>query len=477
MGGTLNIARADEGAATALEGHGVSLASQGTSALVYDTLVQYDSSMQPQPQLAESWDLASDYTQIKLNLRKGIQYHTGRELTADDIKWNVLRVRDPKANATQLIGMSGWFTTIDTPDKYTVVLKAEQPRSSMFDLFSYLNIADQQTVEGPDSQSKAVGTGAFTLAEWVPGDHWHFLKNKAFWQSGRPYLDEVVIRIVSDPQSRSAQLEAGAVSVDNSPTPVNTVRLLNDPKYNAILIPGIVYLMCLNTTRPPTDNQLVRQALNYAIDRKRWVDTILLGQGSPQALPWPGSSPAYEANKQSAYAFDLEKARSLLEQAGVLSADLDFTYSSQYSELGNLGQIYQADLSKLGIKLNLIPLDFAAWASQSTSLKYNGMTVGVTQFNNVQPSTLPLTSVFWNLTSNIAGFKSDQYAQLTQQVLTEPDASRRQQATSAFNDFILDQSVTVSFALGNRGLLASTNVHDAGQGLNAALQLTNTWVA
>lgn len=477
MGGTLNIARADEGAANALEAHGVSLASQGTAALVYDTLVQYDSSMQPQPQLAESWDLASDYTQIKLNLRKGVQFHTGRELTADDIKWNVLRVRDPKANATQLIGMSAWFQTIDTPDKYTVVLKADQPRSSMFDLFSYLNIADQQTVEGPDSQSKAIGTGAFTLAEWVPGDHWHFLKNKAFWQTSRPYLDEVLIKIVADAQSRSAQLEAGAVAVDNSPTPVNTVRLLKDPKYNAVLIPGIVYLMCLNTTKRPTDDKLVRQALNYAIDRKRWVDTILLGQGTAQALPWPQTSPAYEPDKQSAYTFDLDKAGSLLKQTGVSSAALDFTYSSQYSELGNLGQIYQSDLAKIGITLSIVPLDFPAWASQSSSLQYNGMTVGVTQFNNVQPSTLPLTSVFWNLTSNIAGFKSDQYAQLTQQVLTQPDAGKRKQATSAFNDFILDQSVTVSFALGNRGLIASTDVHDAGQGLNAALQLTNAWVA
>src|SRR5947209_1035766 len=84
-------------------------------------LIEYDNKLQPQPMLAESWDVSKDFKQIKLNLRKGVQFHSGRELTSDDVKYNVLRARDPKVGAGQFNKQSNWFSTIDTPDKYTVV--------------------------------------------------------------------------------------------------------------------------------------------------------------------------------------------------------------------------------------------------------------------------------------------------------------------------------------------------------------------
>ena len=101
--------------------------------LAFDRLIQYDDQLQPQPMLAESWDLSSDLKQIKFNLRKGVQFHTGREFTSDDVKWNLLRVRDPKSPSVGFRNQSNWFTTIETPDKYTIILKSEQPRPALFD--------------------------------------------------------------------------------------------------------------------------------------------------------------------------------------------------------------------------------------------------------------------------------------------------------------------------------------------------------
>ena len=124
-GGTLRIADMD---LPRLDGHLIYTNGINISWIPYDRLVQYDDKMQPQPMLAESFDVASDATQIRFTLRKGVQFHSGRELTSDDVKWNLLRVRDPKLGVAQLATQSAWFTSIETPDKYTVVLKTEQPR-------------------------------------------------------------------------------------------------------------------------------------------------------------------------------------------------------------------------------------------------------------------------------------------------------------------------------------------------------------
>ena len=147
--------------------------------LPFDHLTAYDDQRKPQPRLAESWDVSSDFKQIKLVLRQGVQFHSGRELTSDDVKYNLLRVRDPKVGVSQLRTLSSWFQTVDTPDKYTVVLGADQPRPAMFDLFEYLNIVDQTTMEGsPDDRKKLVGTGPFVLTEYQQGDHFSFTRNK-----------------------------------------------------------------------------------------------------------------------------------------------------------------------------------------------------------------------------------------------------------------------------------------------------------
>src|SRR5262249_19154516 len=146
---------------------------------------------EPQPMLAESWDAPSDLSQIRLNLRKGVVYSTGRELTSDDIKWNVQRTADPRSfpNPTTYTGQnvipSKWWTGIETPDKYTVILKSDTPRPAAFDYFEHLNILDPQTVARLDyTQIAPVGTGPFVQAEYMPNDHRRYVKNAQYWQAG-----------------------------------------------------------------------------------------------------------------------------------------------------------------------------------------------------------------------------------------------------------------------------------------------------
>jgi peptide/nickel transport system substrate-binding protein len=195
-GGTLRIGRSNE--PSNLDGSLISPYGVNSTWMALDRLMAYDDNLQPQPRLAESWELRSDSTQIKLNLRHGVTFHGGRDFTSDDVKYSLLRVRDPKIGAAQLLAFSSWFTDIQTPDKYTIVLKTDVPRAGIFDAFEYLYIVDQPTVEGPDAKTKVVGTGPFMWSEWQPGVSLRMDRNPNFWEAGKPYFDALLFTTIPD---------------------------------------------------------------------------------------------------------------------------------------------------------------------------------------------------------------------------------------------------------------------------------------
>ena len=103
---------------------------------MYDPLLTYDDTLQPTPHLVESWEQNSDLTQIKLNLRRGVTFHNGREFTSDDVAYNVQRAADPtKSSPVQLVGLAKVWS-VETPDKYTAILKTDQTRIGVFDLLT-----------------------------------------------------------------------------------------------------------------------------------------------------------------------------------------------------------------------------------------------------------------------------------------------------------------------------------------------------
>src|SRR6185437_9477195 len=287
--------------------------------------LEQDEKLVPQPRLAESFDWSSDGKQLKLNLLKGVQFHTGRELTADDIVWNLKRATgDNKLNGGVWVATFRPMTSVEAADKYTVVLKSEQPWPGVFDALELLNIVDPVTMQGPDGPRKPVGTGPMTFAEWAQGDHIRVARNKNYWQSGRPYLDEIYTTVMRDAQAMVVALESGALDLVLNPPLNDFVRLQKGGTYQTQANPlsGSYYALVPNVTVSPLDNKQVRQALNYAIDRQRIVDQVLQGVGRTEDLPWAPSSPAYEPDKNTRYAFDLDRAKLLLAGAGVSGVKL-----------------------------------------------------------------------------------------------------------------------------------------------------------
>jgi peptide/nickel transport system substrate-binding protein len=469
-GGTLRIGMPSEPAN--VDGHIRTIGSDLTYWLAFDRLIDYDEKAQPQPALAESWDVAPDYKTVTFHLRKGVMYHSGREFTSDDVKWNFLRVRDPELRGSTLGAYSMWWTSIDTLDKYTVTLTSDQPRPTMFDSLQLFNMLDQPSMEGPDAKSSAVGTGPFVLKEWVQGDHFTFAKNPNYWKTGRPSLDGLLCRVFRGEQPAMSELEGGTIDAMRMTSVADVVRLKADPHYTewAHPNPGTFYELGFSVTKPPFDNKVVRQALNYAFNRQYFAQTIYQGTAVPSALPWSSSSPAYQADKSGAYAFDLDKSRSLLAQANVSGLEMEVALQSGQSLITSMMQVYQADLAKVGVKFNINMMEAAAWLDQVNNVKYNGLYFSGDNNAHVNPGTLWSSSPGWRpVPGNNSGWKDDQWTQLVTGLVTEPDPAKQKVMIPQMNDFVLDQSWIFAIASNPAILMTAHTV----QGLVPAMY--NGW--
>jgi peptide/nickel transport system substrate-binding protein len=299
------------------------------------------------------------------------------------------------------------------------------------------------------------------FAEYAQGDHLRLVKNANYWRPGHPYLDEILISIHTDAQAAVVALEAGALDLISYGLPVtDTLRLQQDPQYQVLLNDrtGTSWDAFLNCTREPTNDKLVRQALSYALDRQHMADAVWHGAEKPITLPWSSASPAYDATKNGLFAFDLDKARSLLAQAGVKSTQLDIIWPAGPPEYSTLAQIYQADLGKLGFQVALKPVEAGAINAINTSLDYRGVRLGQFSLGQLKPAS-GMLGIVYGPDRNFSGFTADAYTQLVNQAVTETDPVRQSQLYGQVNDYYLDQAWALPIVPSPERAAARTNVH------------------
>ncbi|MBV9898911.1 MAG: ABC transporter substrate-binding protein [Chloroflexi bacterium] len=445
---------------------------------VWDLLGVEDEKLNLTPVLAESLDWSADARQLKFNLHKGVTWHTGREFTSDDVRWNLERVRDPKVGGGILASYVKPLTAIETPDKSTIVLKSDDPWPGVFDFIQHLNMIDPVTAQGPDGPNKPVGTGPFMFAEYAQGDHLRLTKNKDYWRSSLPYLDEIVFTIFRDPQSMAAQFEAGALDGVLTPTLRDTQRYQQDPTKFQVLLnrpAGDALMILCNCTVEPTNNKQLRQALDYALDRQRIVDTVLLGISRPMDLPYLPPSPAFDESKNAYYTFDLDKARALLQSANISNLELNFNFTSTSTEFSAIAQIYAADLAKIGVKLNLVPTEPVTLTQQLVTQKYSGLASATSLYGSLHPGLMS-GNPYYNPLNNWSGFHDPTYTDLATAITVEVDPARQQQVYAHWRDFVLDQAFSLPIAQSVPRTVVSPRVHGLQYTMAEMLKATEAWL-
>lgn len=303
---------------------------------VYDTLVYQTADGDFVPGLATEWEISDNGLVYTFHLRQDVTFHDGTPFNAEAVKFNLNRIADPETKSQKAALMLGPYDHCDVVDEYTVKVFFREPYAPFLDSLSqvYLGMASPTAVEkwGADYQMHQVGTGPFMFKEYVPKDHLTLVCNPNYnWapaifnHQGPAYLDEIEFRFFVDPATRALALEAGEAHVIGEIPPQDAARLEDNPAFKIVPvpIPGQPLQAFLNTTKSPTDDLRVRQALLYATDREAIVQAIFreyspVAWGPLSAVTW-----GYNEAVVGQYKYDPAKARELLDEAGWQDTDGD----------------------------------------------------------------------------------------------------------------------------------------------------------
>jgi peptide/nickel transport system substrate-binding protein len=355
--------------------------------LVYDGLVYIKADFSAAPMLAESWDNPDDKTWI-FHLRKGVKFHNGQVLTADDVKYTFDTILDPKLNAPGRGNLSV-IQKVEAVDANTVKFTLA---SAFSPFLAYMGqgIVPKAVVEaaGSDLANKPVGTGPFKFVSWQRAASIVVEAFPDYW-GGRPKLDRVEFKIVPDNSARVVALESGDLDLVISPlSPQDVLRMTNKQGFTVERIPAAGYTYInLNCSDPILADVKVRQALEYLVNREQITSTIYKGIGQVAKGPIPPGMWAYSADLP-AYDYNVDKAKQLLDDAGWKAgadgkrskngAPLKITLRTHTEDPDRRTVIeaLQAEFVKAGITADTAVTDFASLLPDLNAGKYQFVVIG-----------------------------------------------------------------------------------------------------
>ena len=327
--------------------------------------MKYGTDFAIKPELAQSWQIKNAGKQIVFKLREGVRFHDGTPFDANAVKWNIDHRLDEAAASPQRQLLAPIIDSVDVVDPTTVNFNLKQPSPGLLGLLGerpgFMMSPTAVKKFGKEFGSNPVGTGPFVFKEWLRGSHITVERNAAYWEAGKPYLDRVVFRDISDAVVGAQRVITGELDfvAELSPTSITPIRSRPGLK----LVPITVarwYSLQWRVDKPPFDNLKLRQAIAHAIDRKRLNDIVMAGQGSVSDGPTPPGLWWHDANIKS-YPYDPQKARTLLKEAGHGSG-FEFVLSTpQVGDLQRINQLIQEQAAAAGIKLTLSPVAATEW--------------------------------------------------------------------------------------------------------------------
>lgn len=379
--------------------------------LVYESLVHYpNDSLKAQPKLAESWTIADDGKTVTLKLRTDVKFHSGRQFTSEDVKFSLETYADPKWNG-QLKSTAQAIEKIDTTDPATAVLHLKHPLGNILDLLDIVPIVDKDSFAGIGDGSKYVGTGPFKFEKWTPNARLRFTKNTAYWVPERPYLDAVDISVISDATAQANQLRSGQIDFAYGISSLDIERLEKGGKVKKVQLVGAETQIYVGTNveADGLSDKRVREAIAFALDRDRILAEVFRGGGYTANLPWPKTSPAYDAKLNTTYGRDVAKAKSLLADYGEKVPKLTFNYQSPSPLFEATAQIVQANLKEIGIEVELEPLDPPTFVARLIGGRLPGLWTTYHSWAQYTPSTLTVSAYPFNALKNTSHYSSPTY--------------------------------------------------------------------
>jgi peptide/nickel transport system substrate-binding protein len=342
---------------------------------MFDALVSTDKQNKIIPSVATSWKIENNSKRYTFNMRKDVKWHDGKPLTAHDVVFSFQMYQHPDS-INPYKGSINMISKVTAKDNYTVVFDLKDPSPLFLYTVGQAIIPKHKFPNGVKSfndssfHRKPVGSGPYIFKEWKTAQRIVVTANKNYWD-GRPYMDTITMKILPDANVEVVNLLKGQVDFIESVDPkmvgqVSKNKSLKVTKYDT----GRYDFIGLNTEDPKFSDMRVRQALQYGLNRKSIVDSVMLKNAVVASGPiHPLESPYNHAVKP--YAYDVKKANSLLDAAGWKmtssgyrekdgkTLEFEIAYNNGNKVRENIAKIAQQDWKKIGVKATPRSWDFS----------------------------------------------------------------------------------------------------------------------
>jgi peptide/nickel transport system substrate-binding protein len=321
---------------------------------VYDMLVNRGMDLLPEPFLAESWESNKDASKWVFNLKKGVEFHNGKNFTADDVIYSFMHHIGEKSESPA----KEYFSQIKEMkklDKHTIEFTLASPNADL-----PIILSDTRAHIIPDGYkdftTTTIGTGPFKVKKFKPGSVYIFERNPNYWGNGGPFVDEIEYIGIGDPATRINALLSGDINLLMNLDPKNVPLIKNRNDMSVIQAKSNSHInIAMMLDRAPSNNKDLRTAMKYAVDRKMILQNVFKGYGHiGNDHPISPIDPYYNHDiPQRTY--DSEKVRYYIKKAGLENVSVDL-YTSDIAAAGAVSacEVLQETASAGGLKLNLI---------------------------------------------------------------------------------------------------------------------------
>ncbi|HKM97221.1 MAG TPA: ABC transporter substrate-binding protein [Buttiauxella sp.] len=461
-----------------------------SSQTLYNRLVEFGPSDNvPVPSLATAWDISKDGKTYTFTLRKGVKFNSNkafkptRDFNADDVVFSVMRQKDPKNpyhNVSQAnyeyfndVGFDKLITEVKKIDDHHVQFTLSQPNAAFLADWG-MDFASILSAEYADAMLKAgtpekvdtapIGTGPYALQEYKVDSVIRYVANPNYWNGEVP-TKHLIFSITPNVQTRMAKLQKNECQIIPAPSPVQFDAIKANKDLALHTVDGLnVGYLAFNTTKKPFDNVLVRQALNYAVDKQSIINAVFMGSGTIAKSPIPPAMLGFNKDLGDR-SYDPEKAKALLKQAGLEKGFETDLWSMPVQRPYNpnsrrIAEMIQADWAKVGVNAKIVTFEWGEYLSGMRKGEHSSALFGWMSDNgdpdNFADTLLGCGSI--KSGSNAARWCDKKYDALTQQAKLISDPAARAKLYEQAQEVFYEQAPWIPLANGKTFYATRSNV-------------------
>jgi len=444
---------------------------------VFETLTRIDiNTGEPTGVLAKSWTLAPDAKSMTITLRDDVTFHSGRKLNVDDVIFVLKKAQDPAVGAANQ-SIAAQISGMERKGDYELALTFKQPLPNIFDLFETMPILNKDSWADYAAGKHVDGTGRFEWKSYTPGGKIVLTKYAGYRDAKDTHLDSIEIEQISDATALTSAIRSGHAQYAVGVAPVDARSLSQQPGFAPITSGGSAFPLAIDVTKPPFDNKLVRQAIQYAIDRDRIVQQVEGGKAQASSVPWRSSTIGYDTAQAQQYSYQPDKAKQLLAEAGVKPGTSFDVVMGSNPEPAGIFQIVKNNLAAVGLDAKPVVLTLPQYEEKLATRSFNAPMVLMQAGNGLSPASAVVARPELMADNNVSRFKSPEYDKLVHAVTSASVRADQEKALHDFNAYFIDQAFAVPLIIRPTLTVRSSSLNNVTATQMGFLVLGESWLS